>query len=289
MGVATRWSRRLLLATVPLLTIVPWLKTSAIAGARRVVDMTDLRDAVIAIVKRKPGVTGVVPDAGDPAKINMQVGGKTVTVDLTNLMNRIRAYPDEDAGELIAQFTAAIDDMQKQAVSEANLVAVLRDQAYVDQISKMKGGLLKESFVDGLVIVYMADMPGSMSVVTRSEFPRDVGEAHNIALNNVCKWLSRVKSDDRLRVTTLYFIEGNTLLSPTVILLDEFWTSIKGRYPGDVLIAVPRRDQLFIFNDNAEGPALARRMIDVTFKDNLNLLSDRIYARRNGKIVAVEG
>ena len=108
-------------------------------------------------------------------------------------------------------------------------------------------------------------------------------------VHNVRKWLSRVKSDDRLRVTTLYFIEGNTLLSPTLILLDEFWASIKGRYPGDVLIAVPRRDQLFIFNDNAEGPALARRMIDVTFKDNLNLLSDRIYARRNGKIVAVEG
>jgi uncharacterized protein YtpQ (UPF0354 family) len=171
--------------------------------------------------------------------------------------------------------------MQKQVVSEANLVAVLRDQAYVDHFNKIKGGLLKESFVDGLVIVYMADMPGSMSIVTRREFPRDVGEAHNIALNNVRKWLSRVQSDDRLRVTTLYFIEGNTLLSPTLILLDEFWTSIKGRYPGDVLIAVPRRDQLFIFNDNLEGPALARRMIDVTFKDNLNLLSDRIYSRRN--------
>jgi uncharacterized protein YtpQ (UPF0354 family) len=280
-GNAMVWTRRLLLATVPFLTIVPWLKTSAIAGTRRFADMTDLRDAVVAIVKRKSGVTGVVPDAGDPAKINMQVGGKTVTVDLTNLMNRIRAYPDEDAGELIAQFTAAIDDMQKQVVSEANLVAVLRDQAYVDHFNKIKGGLLKESFVDGLVIVYMADMPGSMSIVTRREFPRDVGEAHNIALNNVRKWLSRVQSDDRLRVTTLYFIEGNTLLSPTLILLDEFWTSIKGRYPGDVLIAVPRRDQLFIFNDNLEGPALARRMIDVTFKDNLNLLSDRIYSRRN--------
>src|SRR5262249_48383285 len=140
-------------------------------------------------------------------------------------------------------------------------------------VTKMNRGALTEAFVDGLAIVYMADMPGSMSIVARGEFPKDIAEAHKIALSNVRKWLGRVKSDDRLRVTTLYFVEGNTLLSPTLILLNEFWTSIRDRYPGDVLIAVPRRDQLFIFNDNAEGPALARRMIDVTFKDNLNLLS----------------
>jgi hypothetical protein len=77
------------------------------------------------------------------------------------------------------------------------------------------------------------------------------------------------------------------MLSPTLILLDEFWTSIKDRYSGDVLIAVPRRDQLFILNDNVDGRALARRLIDITFRDDFSLLSERIFARRNGKIVVV--
>ena len=92
-----------------------------------------------------------------------------------------------------------------------------------------------------------------------------------------------------MQVATLYFIEGNTLLSPTLVLLDEFWASIKGRYPGDVLIALPRRDQLFIFNDDANGKILARRLIDITFRDNFSLLSDKLFARRDGKIVAVDG
>ena len=75
------------------------------------------------------------------------------------------------------------------------------------------------------------------------------------------------------------------MLSPSLILLSEFWTSIADRYPGDVLIAVPRRDQLFILNDDVRGSTLARRLIDVTFQDGLSLLSNKIFARRNGNIV----
>jgi hypothetical protein len=51
---------------------------------------------------------------------------------------------------------------------------------------------------------------------------------------------------------------------------------------------VPRRDQLFIVNDDVNGRALARRLIEVTFKEDFNLLSRRIFARRNGKIVAAD-
>jgi hypothetical protein len=54
-----------------------------------------------------------------------------------------------------------------------------------------------------------------------------------------------------------------------------------------VLIALPRKDQLFLFDDKPEFHAGVRRLIDVTFQDNFNLLSPQLYARRNGKIEAV--
>jgi hypothetical protein len=75
------------------------------------------------------------------------------------------------------------------------------------------------------------------------------------------------------------------MLSTSLILLDEFWKSIQTRFPGDVLIALPRRDQLFIFDDDPQVEAAARRLIDVTTHDNFNLLSSKLYARRNSKIV----
>jgi uncharacterized protein YtpQ (UPF0354 family) len=115
-----------------------------------------------------------------------------------------------------------------------------------------------------------------------------VAQLREVALSNIRKWLGHIKSDDQLRVATLYFVEGNTMLSPTLILLDEFWNAISSRYPGDVLIALPRRDQLFIFNDNAQGHVAARRLIDITFRDGFSLLSDKLFARRGGRIVVAE-
>jgi hypothetical protein len=51
---------------------------------------------------------------------------------------------------------------------------------------------------------------------------------------------------------------------------------------------VPRRDQLFIANDDVNGRALVRKLINVTFAEDFNLLSQRIFARRDGKIAAVD-
>jgi uncharacterized protein YtpQ (UPF0354 family) len=283
------WTKRMLLVAVPFLSIIAWFKRAAAADKRRFIDIKDLREAVIEIIGRKPGVSSAAPDASDPAKIIIRADERTFTADLRNLLNRIRAYPDEDPVKLIQEFTASIDDLPNKSAGEENLIAVLRDKAYVDRISKMEGGALIEPFVGELTIVYMADMPGSMSVVTQKEFSeKNLAELRRIALSNVRKWLGHLISDDQLKVATLYFVEGNTMLSPTLILLDEFWTSIKDRYSGDVLIAVPRRDQLFILDDNVDGRALARRLIDITFREDFNLLSKRIFARRNGEIVVVD-
>jgi hypothetical protein len=130
----------------------------------------ELRDAIIGIVARKPGVTSAVPDASYPAKIIMQAEGLVYTIDLTNLFNRIRVYPDEDSDKLIGEFTAPLGRLKGRNPREENLVVVLRDKTYVDQISKMPSGALMEPFVGELTLVYMADIPDSMSAVARKDF-----------------------------------------------------------------------------------------------------------------------
>src|SRR5580692_4297765 len=107
--------------------------------------------------RSQANVSNAEPDPGSPARIIVRAVGQTFTADLTNLLNRIRGYPDEDPGKLIAEFIASIDDLTNRYAREDNLVAVLRDGAYVDQINKMKRGALTEPFVGELAIVYMAD------------------------------------------------------------------------------------------------------------------------------------
>jgi uncharacterized protein YtpQ (UPF0354 family) len=282
------WTTQMMLATVPFFSVFAWLTKVVTAGKRRFTDMQELRNEVTEIVERKPGVTSATPDAGDPAKINILLGEKTCTADLTNLLNYMHAYPEEHPDRLIAQFIASITDIQNRSASEENLIAVLRGKSYVDRLSTMAVRPLIEPLVGDLTIVYAVDMPGSISVATENEFPgKNLAEVRRIALGNVRKSLRSVKSDDQLQGATLYLVEDNTMLSPSLILLGEFWTSISDRYPADVLIAVPRRDQLFILDDDVRGWALARRLIDITFQEDVSLLSDKIFARRSGNIVFV--
>ena len=55
------------------------------------------------------------------------------------------------------------------------------------------------------------------------------------------------------------------MLSTGLILLDEFWKVVAGHFRGDILIALPRKDQLFLFDDSdAAARAIARRLIAAT-------------------------
>ena len=258
------------------------------AQKRRFSNMAEFRELVVAALKRQPGVESAVVDPSDPAKINTKIGDTDVTSDVTNIFGYLNAYPDEDAEAAIDRFVRALTDAHLAKASEDNLVAVLRTLEYVDQLKSPGMELLYEPLVGELAILYMADLPDSLSPVAPKDFPdRTLSDLRGIALNNVKKWLPKIVSDGQLGIFYLYYVDGNTMLSTSLVLLDEFWLSIKSEFPGDVLFALPRRDQLFVFDaSNPQAQSAARQMIDVTFKDGFNLLSDKIFERRNGKLLA---
>jgi uncharacterized protein YtpQ (UPF0354 family) len=177
------------------------------------------------------------------------------------------------------------------SVDEGNIVAVIRHRGYVDDANASgHGGILHEPLGADLTIVYMADRPDSMVPVKSTDLPgKDLTTIREIALNNLRGWLPRVVSNDELRAGVLYCVEDNPMLSTSLILLDEFWASVAARFPGDVLIALPRKDQLFVFDDDGDpvARASARRLIAATFEEDFNLLFPNLYARRAGKIVVV--
>jgi uncharacterized protein YtpQ (UPF0354 family) len=257
------------------------------AQKQRFPDIAEFRELVIAALKRQPGVESAVVDPSDPAKINTKIGDTDVTSDVTSIFGYLNAYPDEDAKAAIDRFVRVLTDAHPKA-SESNLVAVVRTLQYVDQIKSPALELLYEPLVGELAVVYMADLPDSLSPVAAKDFPGWThADLRSVALDNVKKWLPKIVSDGQLGIAYLYYVEGNTILSTSLVLLDEFWLSIKSEFPGDVLFALPRRDQLFVFDaSNPQAQSAARQMIDVTFKDGFNLLSDKIFERRNGKLLA---
>lgn len=258
------------------------------AKAGRFANIAELRKFVMAGIKRKPGVDKVVPDPLDGAKFTLAMGDWSSTSDVTELHKYIGIYPEE-ADTAIDHFVNAAVDAKDRKVDDNNIVAVIRSRDYVNEIARTGIDVLHEPLLDDLMVVYMFDTPDSMSPLTAKDVPgKDLKSLRAIALANVRKWLPKVVSDHEMKTSALYYVEGNTMLSTSLILLDEFWASINARFPGDVFIALPRKDQLFIFaGQDSVAEARARRLIEVTYEDNFGLLSHKLYARRAGRIVAV--
>jgi hypothetical protein len=249
-------------------------------------DIAEFRQLIMMTVERRHLAENVVADPVDPAKFAMTVHGDSSTVDLTNIYGYINAYPEQDSGELIDRFVRSITEDHDKPVADESIVAVVRSREYVDSMGQ---DILHEPLGADLVVLHMADLPDSMAPITKADVPgKDLAAVREIALGNIRQWLPKVVSDDSLGDGVLYYVEGNTMLSTSLILLEDFWTSVAARFPGDVLIALPRKDQLFLFDDDGNARSLARirQLIDATIEDNFNLLSPQLYARRGGAIVA---
>jgi uncharacterized protein YtpQ (UPF0354 family) len=247
-------------------------------------DIAEFREFVMDATKRRLDVDSVVADRANPAEFKVTKGERSVITDVTNIFGYLNAYPDEFE-EAVRRFVNSIADAMEPSLDESNIVAVVRHRDYLVTAG---GGLdiLNEPLGADLIIVYMADRPDSMRPVKSTELPgKDLTMIRKIALDNVRRWLPRVVSNDELRASVLYCVEDNPTLSPSLILFDEFWASVAARFPGDVLIALPRKDQLFVFDDDPVARALARRLIAATIEEGFNLLTSNLYARRAGKIV----
>jgi hypothetical protein len=262
---------------------------SSLAGAatRPFANIKAFREFVMAALRKRAGVTAVVADPADQAKFHFTAGGRSGIGDVTNLFGYVRSYP-KDFDVSVGRFLNSTTEALANAGSDENIAAVIRTRDYV---SGGGASFLHEPLGADLVVVYMADRPDSMSPLSPKDVPgQDLASVHRIALNNLRRWLPKVVADNQFGFGTLYYVEGDTMLSPSLILSDDFWKSVARRFPKDVLIALPRKDQLFIFDDdgNPATRARVRRLIKVTLEDNFNLLSPQLYARRGGKIVPVD-
>lgn len=254
------------------------------AGATSFADIAEFRQHIMAIIRDRHLAELLVEDPANPAQFKMTMRGEQSTIDLTNIFAYVQANPQDNSAD-VERFIRSITYDHSQPVNEGDIVAVIRTEDYARAIGPE---FLREPLGADLVIVYMADEPDAMKTLARKDVPgKSLADVRKIALGNLSKWLPKVGSNDELKDGVLYAVDGNELLSASLILLDEFWKAVADRFPGDVLIAIPRKDQLFLFDDRPQVRTGARRLIDATIEDGANILSPRLYARRGGKIVAV--
>ncbi len=113
------------------------------------------------------------------------------------------------------------------------MVVVLLTRDYIDNGVQMGMEFVQEPLVGDLVLTYMVDMPDAMSPMSPDDaMGRDLTYLRARALENVREWLPKLVREKASGVCSLYYVEDNTMLSPSLVLLEEFWTSIELIFPG---------------------------------------------------------
>lgn len=259
-------------------------------AANRFKTVGELRDVVIGRLRKQHDVKKIQVNNKDPAQFEFQVGDFRLLSDVTNLFNYFGAYPDEDPNPAIDRFIrSSLDAARQRKVTDKDIVAVIRTSDYVDDMKARGTKVLSEPFMDDLMILYMADAPDSLNTLTQDEVAgKTLAQIRDAAFRNVSRWLPKLVKDGDPDSGILYYLEGNPSLTSALLAMDEFWHRVGPRFPGNVLIAIPRRDQLFLFNaEHPKAVERARRLVNATIEDKYALLSERLYIRRNGQIGAL--
>jgi uncharacterized protein YtpQ (UPF0354 family) len=267
------------------LTWLTSLWKTAQADTLKFSNVEQLRAYVVEAVQRHfEIVNNVTLDANDLAKFSADINGEQISGDVTNLFGYIISYQVEDAKLLVDRFVRSL--ALKREVTADNLVFVIRTQDYVNSISQEFDGAVSERLIDELNVVYMFDSADAMSPIKTDEMMgKTLPEPREIAQVNIRKWLPKIEVDSSIAPILLYYVEDNTMLSSSLIIMDDFWTSVEASVSPDVYLALPRRDQLFIMDAKFQDglPAL-RKLIQLTEQDGFNLLSNKLFRRRNGKL-----
>ncbi|PWK75695.1 hypothetical protein [Aminobacter sp. AP02] len=256
----------------------------AVSAGEKYFSRIDLfRKHVMERLLARQDVSEVKPDDKDPAILRMTYKDKTWTLDLTNTFQRLDAYPGENVETTIERLLAQLAPDAKRTLSEDNLVVVLRSRAYVDLLAQKGANMRHEPLAGDLHMVLMADLPEAMSPLHDDEMNhKDVTEAKR----NVSKWLTNVITFNQIPGVEGYSVKGNEFLTPSLVLLDDFWSSVDRAMAHEPLIVVASYDQLYLRDSsNPQADDIALKLIEFTYQDGFNLLSDKVYQCRNGQIV----
>jgi len=256
-----------------------------------------IRQLVLNAVKKIDPNIDMRPSPDDPSLILMNSGNEQEGyISIGNLSAHIRAYPDQDSSEEIEHFANAViySQQEPEDVDLNKVYPLLRPTEYVEQFSTAienpDNEFLTTPLIGDLHVVFMEDSPEAMRGLTKGDLNDfEKLDLRKLSIENVKQWLPSLFCDDSLPGIFMYSIEDNGYLISGMMLLDEFWEILEEKHGPNFLFALPRKDQFFVFDPNQTNALdIGKRMVQVTWEDNFNLVSPLIFKRTNGSIEVVK-
>lgn len=252
------------------------------------ISLSDFRDRVLLGLNEQAPDIKVIKNDMNVAVLDVSspdgIEGKS---DLTNSYKDLTLFngPLDEALQKAAD-SILVAVRPTKTVSSSDLLPLIRTSAYLGSASDETRAKISRPFCGELLEICMADLPTALRGLTDDDLAQlKTPEPLLVARENMCKLLPMTYKDDSLGFADLYSIEDNAHLAPSLVLFEEFWNTADEAYPNGCIIALPRRDQLFLIDlSDPKAVENAQHLVRVTFEDDFNLLTPELYVRKAGVI-----
>jgi hypothetical protein len=182
--------------------------------------------------------------------------GRTVPISLNGLLDQLCAEPVEAREALLARRVAvALDEARRiDAPARADVVPVVRDNAWVTAALARTPALAWEPLVADLCVVYAWDRPAALTALdwsTLEALGLSRAQARGLALDNLRARLGggiNARGDGKASM----LLSGGSFES-SLILLDDLWAQIRERSPGELVACVVAQNQCLITSTAVHG------------------------------------
>ncbi|ASR09578.1 hypothetical protein CHY08_01585 [Rhizobium leguminosarum bv. viciae] len=256
--------------------------------------LAQLRDAVAARLRSELEVEEVAIDPGNPAALRVRLanGGSeavTGTVDVTNVYGRLYTLRNDLDRE------AAIENLVQSVLvtvrrPELDLQHVFANIRFRQPGNEQDAATsLAEELAGDVAIILQLDTPQSLVGLSRADLgERSVAEIRQAAQGNILREMSKLQEERVNDHMIAYRIDDNPPLTPAIVLTDEFWAMVDTNFPDGALLILRQRDEVAVIDRKAPSALItARQLIDMAKHRGVDFLSDRIFERRDGRLVTV--
>lgn len=261
---------------------------SGITSSDKQTSLEAFRDQVFQTLQEQAPDLQIAKDEADVSILNIEADdGMSGQCNLTNFYKDLTLFDgslEEAVQKVIDGVLVAVRPAKD--VEPSDLLPLLRTAAYLGNASNEMIQKISRPFHGELLEICMADLPTTLRGLQSEDLDGlQLDAPLQVARENMRKLLPGTYRDISLEFAALYSIEDHAHLAPSLVLFEEFWADADKDYPNGCIIAMPRRDQLFLIDlSDPNAVQNAQHLVRVTFEDDFNLLTPQLFVRKAGAI-----
>lgn len=276
---------------------MPKPPASAVAGHRLLLSKDEFTAYYIQVLKRRLPDIGVELSAAMELSLKVR-GGASYTAYLDNAYHSYRQDPGNLKGVVDRFIGSMSETMETKAATVPDpelIVPVVKDRGWADEVraAVQEAGhpeeglrMVVDDLNEDLIVVYAEDRPDSLVYFNRAGL-QDAGVPREglreLAVRNLLRQLPPIQ---RHGGEGVYGLAAGGNLEASLLLVPDLWTKAWFPVRGDLVVAIPARDLLFVTGtDEPERIEALRNTVATAYRESPYRLTPKLFLCLGGELM----